>query len=371
MKKSVILLQLLLGPVLLYGLDVKSLEIGSSAPDFTLPGIDGRNWSLHDFDQSTLLVIIFTANHCPTAQAYEKKMIDLQKAYPVSAVQVVAISPNSPKVVCLEELGYSDLGDSFSEMVIRAKDAGFSFPYLYDGDEQLVARAYGPQATPHVFIFDRERHLRYSGRFDDTENPYITPAHSDAPAAIAALLAGKEISEPRTRVFGCSVKWLEKEDWRQKMDEEWSMREVTLQPADEKTLAAIRANGSGNYRLINVWATWCGPCIMEFPELVKIHRMYRNRKFEVISISSDLPQKSGDVLDFLKKQDAAFPNYIFTGENKDALADALNPDWAGNIPLTLLISPDGQLLYSHTGLIDPYELKKLIINQLGRYYADN
>ena len=134
--------------------DPKTLGIGSQAPDFHLPGIDGRTYSLKDFEQSPVLVIIFSCNHCPTAQAYEDRIIAINNDYKPKGVALVMISPNSTKALNLSELGYTDMGDSFEEMQQRAKDKGFTFPYLYDGDEQKCALEYGPAATPHCFVFD-------------------------------------------------------------------------------------------------------------------------------------------------------------------------------------------------------------------------
>ena len=117
-------------------LSIKTLEIGHPAPDFELPGVDGKTYRLDDFKAAKILVVIFTCNHCPTAQAYEDRIIKLHNDYKDRGVALVAISPNDPKAVRLDELGYSDLGDSPDEMKIRAKDKGFTFPYLFDGRTQ-------------------------------------------------------------------------------------------------------------------------------------------------------------------------------------------------------------------------------------------
>ncbi len=148
----------------------KTLPIGASAPDFTLPGIDGRNHSLRDYSDAKILMIIFTANHCKTAQSYEGRIIQLVNDYKDKGVTVVAIAPNDPQALSLSELVYTDLSDSFAELKIRAQERGFNFPYLYDGDSQKVSRAYGPVSTPHAFIFEQARKLRYVGRNDDSEN---------------------------------------------------------------------------------------------------------------------------------------------------------------------------------------------------------
>src|SRR4051794_3308739 len=122
---------------------LKTLPIGSPAPDFSLPGVDGRTYSLKDFADARILVVLFTCNHCPTAQAYEDRIKRLHADYQGKGVALVAVSPNDPKAVRLDELGYTDLSDSFEEMKVRAKDHHFSFPYLYDGEMQKSSLAYG------------------------------------------------------------------------------------------------------------------------------------------------------------------------------------------------------------------------------------
>ena len=174
----------------------KPLEIGQSAPDFKLPGIDGKTYTLADFAKARILAIVFTCNHCPTAQAYEDRLIQLQNDYKDRGVILVAICSNDPKALRLDELDFSDLSDSLDEMKIRAKDKRFEFPYLYDGDTQTVAAAYGPLVTPHIFIFDQARKLRYQGRIDNAEIGKVTS--TDARNAIdvdeVCLLIGIKIA---------------------------------------------------------------------------------------------------------------------------------------------------------------------------------
>src|SRR5712691_6216601 len=185
---------------------VPTLELGASAPDFKLPGVDGRKHALKDFRKSPILAVVFTCNHCPTAQYYEERLKKIVEDYKGKGMALVAISPNDPKSVRVDELGYTDLGDSFPEMKIRAKYKRFNFPYLYDGEKEEVSRAYGPVATPHAFVFDQQRKLRYRGRIDDSERPEFVKV-SDLRNALDALLAGREIEVKQTKSFGCSIKW--------------------------------------------------------------------------------------------------------------------------------------------------------------------
>jgi thiol-disulfide isomerase/thioredoxin len=188
---------------------VMPLEIGAQAPDFDLPAVDGRNYRLSDFADAKVLVIVFTANHCPTAQAYEDRIMKLVTDYKDKGVAVVAISPNDPLAVRLDELGYSDMGDSLEEMKLRAAERKFNFPYLYDGRTQSVSLKYGPVSTPHVFIFDKERKLQYTGAIDNNEDPSKVKKNA-VRDAIDAILEGREVAVKKVKTFGCSIKWADK-----------------------------------------------------------------------------------------------------------------------------------------------------------------
>lgn len=144
------------------------LEIGAQAPDFRLPGVDGRDWGLVDFEKAKVLCVVFTCNHCPDAYAARGQIRQLAVDYRRRGVAVVAINGNHPEALRPDELGHSPFGDSFAEMKLFAAESGWDFPYLYDGEEQAVTMLYGAQATPHVFVFGPERKLRYTGRLDDS-----------------------------------------------------------------------------------------------------------------------------------------------------------------------------------------------------------
>ncbi|MBX3242726.1 MAG: redoxin domain-containing protein [Chitinophagaceae bacterium] len=346
------------------------LAIGAGAPDFKLKGVDNKTYTLASFSDKKILVVIFTCNHCPTAQAYEDRIIKLHENYKNKGVAVVAISPNDPKSITLNELGYSDLSDSFEEMKIRAKEKQFLFPYLYDGDSQEISRAYGPVATPHVFIFDANRKLRYQGRIDDVENPAKTPNNFNTIDAIESLLAGKAVAVPTTRVFGCSVKWTEKNSYQEKLAAEWAKEPVTLEQIDAEGVKNLLKNNSDKLRLINVWATWCGPCIKEFPDFITINRMFRGRDFEFISISADEEHRQEKALKFLKDKQASNKNYIFNGPDKYELMDAIDKKWAGGLPYTIIVEPGGKIVYAKQGIINPQQIKRTIVDHplIGRFY---
>ncbi|HPG41436.1 MAG TPA: redoxin family protein [bacterium] len=348
--------------------EIKTLEIGSLAPAFNLPGVDGRNYSLQDFESADILVVIFTCNHCPTAQAYEDRIIDLVNDYKNNNVAFVAISPNDPLAVRLDELGYTDLSDDLAAMKLRAAAGNFNFPYLYDGETQRVSMAYGPVSTPHVFIFDKQRLLRYSGRIDDSEKVGQAKIH-DTRNALEALLVGQPVPVETTKTFGCSIKWADKRDNVQEALAQWAQEPVTVTDITLDGIKKLVKNDTDDLLFLNVWATWCGPCVAEFPELVEINRMYRNRDFKMVTLSVDDSDKKQSVLNFLKKKQASTTNYISQSDDIYKIIDIVDSKWQGAIPYSLLIAPGGKIIYRHEGSItNPLTTKRAIVEYLGRVY---
>jgi thiol-disulfide isomerase/thioredoxin len=337
----------------------KTLEIGSKAPDFSLIGVDDKIYTLANFASSQVLVVVFNCNHCPTAQAYQDRLADIYSQYTAKGVALVVISPNSSKSLNLWEQGWSDLGDELEDMKIRAKDKGFKFPYLYDGGDQKAAIAYGPVATPHAFVFDKDRQLQYAGCVD----PSMEKGKGETLRnAIDAVLEGKKIENPVTKVFGCSTKWAWKTEETSKLYKQWSELPVSLENIDAAGIKEVVQNKSDKLRLINVWASWCGPCVMEFPDFVMIDRIYRSRQFEFVSINADKLSRKDNVLKFLQKNEASNNNYIYNSDNNSELVEAVDSQWNGALPYTMLVEQGGNVIYRNQGPINVVEIRKLIVN---------
>jgi peroxiredoxin len=354
-------------PLLAQPAGFKTLAIGDAAPDFKLPGVDDKEYTLKSFEKAKLLLVLFTCNHCPTAQAYEARIKQLHADYKDKGVALVAVSPNDPLAVRLDELGYTEFSDSLEEMKQRAEDQRFTFPYLYDGETQKMSLDYGVLATPQVYLFDQERKLRYVGRIDDSDVKAVT-SH-DTRNAIDALLAGKAAPVDKTRVFGCSTKWSDKRADAVKSLEKWNQEPVELKTLDEVGLARLVKNDTDKLLVINVWATWCGPCVAELPEFVTMHRMYRKRNFQMVTISIDEPEQKEAALKVLKENHLSATNYIWTGASKDKLGDLLDKEWRGPTPYTMLVAPGGKIIYRKSDSIEPIEVRKAIVEVIGRTYA--
>ena len=344
-----------------------TLALGASAPDFSLPGVDGQIHKLSDYASSPVLVVVFTCNHCPIAQMYEKRIQQLANDYKDKGVAVVAIQGNDPQAIRIDELDSSDVSDTLPEMKIRVQYKHLTYPYLYDGDTQKVTRAYGPQATPHAFIFDQQRHLRYEGRIDNSYRTELVKTQ-DARNAIDALLAHKEVAVKHTGVFGCSTKWSEKSAGRQAALEKINEEPVTVETISKSELSKLRTNPSHQMMLVDFWATWCGSCIVEFSDLQDTLRMYGARDYSVVTVSANMPDEQPSVLRFLQKKHATSSNYLFDSQDTASLQTAFDPKWDSAVPYTILLSGDGKVLYKQLGSVDLLELKRTILANLPSDY---
>ncbi len=174
-----------------------TLSLGQKAPDFNLPGVDGKNYSLADFKNAKLLVVVFSCNHCPFVVGSEERMKKFVTDYAPRGVTMVAINSNESE---------NHPTDSFDHMVKRAKERGLNFPYLRD-ESQSIALGYGALRTPHFYVFDADRKLRYTGRMDDNPRTAGQEKTHELRDAVDALLAGRQPAVPATNPIGCNVKW--------------------------------------------------------------------------------------------------------------------------------------------------------------------
>jgi peroxiredoxin len=364
--------------------DIHDLKIGDAAPDFSLLGIDGKTHRLAEYKEPKILMVAFISNHCPDSHAAEGRLLKLIDDMKGKGFAVVAINPNNPDGLSIDELGYSKYNDGFEDMKKYAVESKFNFPYLYDGEAQAVAKAYGCLATPHVFIFDAERKLRYKGQFDDSR--FADPAtvkSQDARNAVEAMVAGKPVPVEVTKPHGCSTKWITKKSGITDKMVKWDKTPVDVELIDAAGVAALRKNGTKKVRLFNVWSTTCAPCVAEFPELVKTARKFDLRDFDFITLSTDDPADIAKAKAFLEKQGAGpsgrakgsikadgrtTNSYLFNGANVAEMMKALDPEWPGGFPHTVLVGTNGEIVWRHNGPVDGEVLRDKVLEHMGPYY---
>ena len=340
-----------------------TLKIGSAAPDFSLKGIDDKFHTLAEYGESPILAIAFISNHCPASQLYEGRIKQIVRDYADKGVKLIAIAPNGPMAVAPRELNYAEVDDSFDSMKIHAEYRQFNFPYLYEGDTQQVAHQYGPKVTPHIFIFDRERKLRYEGRIDDNMRGNNIKSN-DARNALDALIAGRAVPVEHTPVFGCSTKWNSAIAGKQREMKEWMAKPVTLETVSLDGLKKLRTNPTGKTLMINFWATWCGPCQTEYPELLTTYLWYRSRDFEMVTVSTDAPEAKATVQKFLEQHHSGVRNFQFASDDVYALQEAFDKKWDSGVPFTIVLAPDGKVIYQEMGEIRLLELRRAILAHL-------
>jgi peroxiredoxin len=357
------------------------LALGATAPDFRLEGVDGKFYTLDSFKDAKILVVVFTCNHCPDARASRQRINTFAKDYAKKGVSLVAISGNDPKALQAWELGHCVYGDDFESMKAVSKEEGYVYPFLYDGDTQSTTKAYGAEATPHVFLFDKNRKLTYRGRFDNGSRNPGPATENNVVEIVNSMLAGKVIEEKDaiTRPFGCSTKWAWKKEMVDKMEAEWKALPVELEELGLEQAKKFAENKTDRIRIINIWSTTCGPCVAEFPDLVDAYRRYQKQNVDLITISVDTKEWGDDVLEFLKEEQLPLSpdgkkaaeaegrktnNYQYPDYNLDPLADIIDKKWQGPIPYTCVIAPGGEIVFRHTGKIDPIELRKAVVKLL-------
>ena len=340
-----------------------TLAIGSAAPAFSLPGVDGATHTLADYASARVLAVVFTCNHCPASQAYESRLNRIDADYRSKGVALVAIDPDNARSIAFADLGYTDVTESLADMKTRAASRHLTYAYLYDGDAQTVATAFGVAATPEIFLFDADRRLRYAGRIDDNVREDLVKTH-DAREAIDALMRSQPVKTARTPVSGCPMPWLSPSSAAKAETTALDAEPVRLDMAGADALKTLRGNGTGALTIVNFWATWCGPCVAEFADLQDTYRMYRSRGLRLVTVSENDPDEKPGVVSFLQKEHASSRNLQFATHDVYALQVAFDPMMSSAVPFTVLLAPNGDVLYQETGELDILKLRRAILANL-------
>jgi len=335
------------------------IAIGGPMPVFQLMGTDGKMHGPRDWKSSRVLAVAFICNHCTESQLYEQRLNQLALNYSAKGVSLIAVQSSNPKAFTDDELAWSDVGESLEDMKERADLREFRFPYLYDGDSGSVAIAFGATVAPSIYNFDQDRKLRYAGRIDN--DPANGPGTThEAAAAIDAMLAGTPVAAAITAPRGCLLKLGAGESIAAAHDDK--AVDVSLATAD--VLTRLRHNPTGKLLMVNFYATWCGPCVGEFPDLMATSRMYRSRGFSLTTVSSNTPDEKPDVLAFLQKMHATTNNLLYGVDDVYAMQEAFDPNVGSAVPVTVLLGPQGELLLDQKGEIDLMQLRRGILANL-------
>jgi thiol-disulfide isomerase/thioredoxin len=340
-----------------------ALDNQENMPPFQLPGIEGRIYDSTEFKKSELLAIVFLSNHCPTSQLFQHRIILLAKEYRNKGLAVVAISPNDPEAILPDELSYSSLGDTLPEMALRAKELQYPFRYLYDGKTQEVAKAYGVRVTPHVFLFDKKRKLRYSGRIGDPKNPERDDRQY-LELAVNSLIHGSEPGIVHTHAFGNSIKWIKNRIITQKTMARYARESVYLKKATITNLKFVRKNNDKRPKLIYVWSNQDKNNRQELLQLAAIHKIYRKRGLKLVTICVDGNDFTDVAKKLLTETQSSGTNYICSGTEISPVVDLRAEEGTETTPFLGLLTSEAKIFYRSTKGLEPLTIKRHIIEAL-------
>ncbi|MBL8203190.1 MAG: redoxin domain-containing protein [Blastocatellia bacterium] len=337
--------------VLLFSLSTFSqpvkLTVGQAAPDFALKDTTGKAHSLKAYRGQTV-VIGFVGTKCPIANAYITRMNGIAAEYKARNVVFLGINSN--------------VNEPLKLVKEHAAKSKYVFSILKD-NSHVIADAYGAMVTPEMYIIDGQGVLRYHGRVDNASDEKRVERH-DLRVALDEMLAGKPISKPDLKAFGCVIKRANEKAMAmsQKSAPATESPVALLKPAD---FHKLKADSQGKVLLINFWATWCAPCVAEFPEFVMIDKTYRAKGVRMVSISTDdKSDLEGAVIPFLKKQKAEFESFLSDSDDPQELIDVVDKNWSGALPATFVFDKQGKLVFTKYGIIDREELLKTLDNAL-------
>ncbi len=324
--------------------------VGQSAPDFTLKDTAGNKHALKDY-RGKLVVIGFLSTDCTVTRAYEERIRTLAGEAQLQGIVFLGINSNATETV--------------SEIKQHAAKVKFDFPILKD-DKNKVADLYGAERTPEMYVLDQQGILRYHGRIDNSIEPRQVKRR-DLHETINEILAKKPVSTPETKAFGCAIIRAQRADSNATYEGRPTpaVDDITvtkLKPTDFKQLVK---QSQGSVLVVNFWATWCGPCVAEFPEFVKLDEKYREKGVKIAAISSDeLTDIQTKVIPFLKEHKARFDFYIQEAEDPQEMIDVVEKEWSGALPATFVYDKQGKMILKKFGVIDRDELVKAVENAL-------
>ena len=334
-----------------------AMAIGAAAPEFELNDLSGQSHSLKSY-RGKPTIVAFVSARCPISNLYKDRIKAIADDYTKRGVNFVGINSNADETI--------------DEVRAHAEENKLGFTILKD-EGNVVADAYAAERTPKVYVIDGEGVLRYRGRIDNSQNIRLVK-QNDLRAALDELLAGKPVTVADTQAMGCIIKRVQ--DLAQsktakpapgKATQPATAKPAANKPSTTASSAAVNVallkpaafadmikKSAGKVTIVNFWATWCGPCVAEFPEFVKLDDEYRAKggvRFVHITAddSTDLKTK---VIPFLKKQQSHADQFLQDTEDPQEMIDAVFKEWSGVLPATFVYDKTGKMVFHRLGIID-------------------
>ena len=331
-------------------------------PPFSLRATNGEIYSESDFKDKKVLGIVFLSNHCKVSQLFQNHLIDLTRKYSKDVV-IIAVSPNYEQSILPDELAYSDLGDSFEDMVKRANRMKYNFPFLHDGDDQNLTKEIGAKITPTIYLYNQNRELFYSGRIGNIDSPDNMET-SEVNQAISNLLIGKKESLKRTKVFGTAIKTKDHLLVAEQVRQRYADEKVRVSQADARKLNFYLTHNTRKPKLFYVWQTNDGKPRDNLIKLSFLYKIFRKRGLKLITVCIAKKDEKDKIVEYLENSQLSSTNFIVYGHNISTLASIIPDEVEKVTPYFRLLSSKGKKLVGSQGEISSDLLRYEIVKAL-------
>lgn len=363
-RKSILILTIIITFFQSHALD-ENFSIDKIEP-FKIKGVDGKIYEKKDIFGDMGTALIFFSNHCKVSQQFQQYIISRNKIWLKQGIKLSVISPNYEKAILPDELAFTDAGDSFEEMKTRAVAENYNFPYLYDGENQIITKSLSVKITPSAFLFNKFGKLTYCGRLGNHEKPQDYK-NSEFSKAIRNLLL-ENYSYTRTKVYGTSVKFKKDLNLVEKVRKRYAQETVNLNYGDSRKLNFFLKQDTSYPRFFYIWTIYDNQ-MQTRENLISIstnYKIFRKRGLKVYTICICEEKEKEKALEILKRAQLSTLNYFTSANEISEFSKLRDSEGFKTTPFCRVLNGNGKFDYGTNGLIDQKSLKNSFLRVLSK-----
>ena len=335
--------------------------------EFSLMGVDYKTYTNKDLNGLNGTLLVFLSNHCKFSQTFQQFLVHSNRKWNNQGIKLIAISPNHEKAVLPDEMAFSEVGDSFEEMVLRAKTQNYNFAYIYDGKNQIITKSIETKITPSAYLFDSQGELVYSGRIGDHEMPNDYEK-SELHQNIVKLINKEKVEYNRTKIHGTAIKFKKDIRFAENLAKRYAEETIRLNYADERKLNFFIEQETNYPRFFYVWSLENNPDVTR-ENLIKIstvYKIFRKRGIKVFTVCICKPEDQSKVLEILKQTQLSSLNFYTGGTEVSKLVTLRSQEGKRITPFCRIIQGDNSLAYGKNDLLDIKVLKREFLYTLNK-----
>lgn len=335
--------------------------------EFSLMGVDYKTYTNKDLNGLNGTLLVFLSNHCKFSQTFQQFLVHSNRKWNNQGIKLIAISPNHEKAILPDEMAFSEVGDSFEEMVLRAKTQNYNFAYIYDGKNQIITKSIETKITPSAYLFDSQGELVYSGRIGDHEMPNDYEK-SELHQNIVKLINKEKVEYNRTKIHGTAIKFKKDIRFAENLAKRYAEETIRLNYADERKLNFFIEQETNYPRFFYVWSLENNPDVTR-ENLIKIstvYKIFRKRGIKVFTVCICKPEDQSKVLEILKQTQLSSLNFYTGGTEVSKLVTLRSQEGKRITPFCRIIQGDNSLAYGKNDLLDIKVLKREFLYTLNK-----